>query len=80
MEVLKTNRETDTMGSKNLHCYGSTEDKQTDRQTIWPETTYVVMEAGFVRVHHAKILRHWRCRGGQRIADLRGGVGWLGVD
>ena len=53
---------------------------KTNKQTIWAATTYVVMEAGFVRVHHAEILRHWRYRGGQRIADLRGGVGWLGVN
>ena len=32
------------MGSNNLHGYGSTEGKQTEKQTLWEATTYTVME------------------------------------
>ena len=32
------------MGSNNLHGYGSIEDKQIEKQTLWEATTYTVME------------------------------------
>ena len=38
-----TNRETD-YGSNNLHGYGSTEDKQKEKQRLWEATTNTVME------------------------------------
>ena len=44
MEVLKTNRETDNTESRKLHGYGSTEDKQREKEITWKATTYTVME------------------------------------